>query len=228
KHSRTGLHRHERRELDESDSERIDEDIQHRPPPDKYDHTIKAYALAVTAEGAALHSDQQINQRHQLAERDHHASDEHNERQRPRSRRVKKYYSTHDGIAIGRTERGRSEHRQNVCGDVTDRGSDDERPGVLYRVITARHELRAAARAVAQLRRVRRTRQQAAHLAGNQSRFGGGQWNGAHSSTLNQNPKSEARNSKQMRVEGRVSSVVLLPRHSSLISPDTRPSTPLP
>src|SRR5262249_60781137 len=156
KHSRTGLHRHERRELDESDSERSDDDIQHRPPPDKYAHAIKPYALAMTAEGAALHSDQQINQRHQLAERDHHASDEHNERQRPRSRRVKKYYSTHDGIAIGGAERGRIEHRQNVGWDVADRGSDDERPGGLYRGRTARHELRATARAVARLRRVRR------------------------------------------------------------------------
>src|SRR4030095_8665098 len=106
--------------------------------------------------------------------------DEHNKRQWPRSRRVKKYYPAHDGVGIGGTERGRIEHRQHVCRDVADRRGDDECPGVLYRMTSPPHELPAAAGTLARLGRTRRPRKQAAEFAGNESRLRSGKWHSAH------------------------------------------------
>src|SRR5574337_264053 len=82
-HSRTWLHRHQRLQLHEGDGERVDEHVQHRPAADKLDHSIQPCPLAAAPERAALHRDQEIAERDQLPERDHHARDQHDERERP-------------------------------------------------------------------------------------------------------------------------------------------------
>src|SRR6188768_3846004 len=72
---RTGLDKHQRLELYQGNGECVDENIQHRPAPDELDHSIQPGALTAAAARAALHRDQEIGQRHQLAERDYHAGD---------------------------------------------------------------------------------------------------------------------------------------------------------
>ena len=62
-------------------------------------------------------------------------------------------------------------------------------------MVAAPHELRAAARAVARLGRIRRPRQQGAHLAGNESCLRGGEWDSAHCIATIQS-KSEIRSTK--------------------------------
>src|SRR5713101_2740356 len=78
-----GFHRHERLELDEGDRERVDEDIEHRPPPDDPDQAIQPRAVAIARDRPALHGDQKVRQRDELAQRDHDAGDQHDQRQRP-------------------------------------------------------------------------------------------------------------------------------------------------
>jgi hypothetical protein len=82
-HPRTGLHRHQRLELHEGDGERVNEYVQHRPTADELDHAIEPGPLVVALDRAALHRDQEIGERDQLPERDHHTRDQHDERQRP-------------------------------------------------------------------------------------------------------------------------------------------------
>src|SRR5499433_430378 len=119
-HARAGLHGHERLQLHERDGKRVDEDVEHRPTPDDLHQTIEAGAVAVAPRHAALDRDEEIGEGHQLAERDHHARHQHGEGQRPRPRGVEEHHAAHDGVGIGRAQRGSGEHGQHVGGDVAD------------------------------------------------------------------------------------------------------------
>src|SRR5215472_1408527 len=81
----TGLHRHQRLQLHERDDERIDEYVEHRPAADELDYTIHACAVVPVPDLATLYLDQQVRQCDELAEGDHNARDEHDERERPRA-----------------------------------------------------------------------------------------------------------------------------------------------
>ena len=48
-HSRPGRHRHQRLELHQGDGEGVDEDVEHRPAADEFDHPIKPRAARVSA-----------------------------------------------------------------------------------------------------------------------------------------------------------------------------------
>ncbi len=112
---------------------RVDEHVEHRPSADELHHAIESRALVAARDRAALHGDQEIDERHELPERDHHARDQHDQRERPRSRRVEKRHSAQDRVALGGSQRGRVQHRQHVGRDVADGRGDDERPGRLDR-----------------------------------------------------------------------------------------------
>src|SRR6185295_11071833 len=68
--------RREGGKLHERDGERRNEDVEHRPAADEFDDAVELRALPVVGDGAALDGDQQIGERYELAERDHHARDE--------------------------------------------------------------------------------------------------------------------------------------------------------
>src|SRR3984885_5297598 len=68
-HSESGRHRHQRVELHERDGEGIDKHIEHRPPTNERDHSIQPGPLAIALDRTPLHTDQQVSQRDQLAER---------------------------------------------------------------------------------------------------------------------------------------------------------------
>src|SRR5215831_4512760 len=72
-HSRPGLHRHQRLELHERDDEGVDEDVEHRPAPDELHHLVDAGAVVAVPGRAALHGDQQVSERGDLPQRNHHA-----------------------------------------------------------------------------------------------------------------------------------------------------------
>src|SRR5499433_265451 len=163
-HTRAGLHGHERLQLHEGHGERIDEHVEHRPAPDDLDQPVQPGPVAVASRNPALDRDEEIGEGHQLAERDHHARHQHGEGQRPRSGGVEEHHAAHDGVGIGRAQRGGGEHRQHVGGDVADGCRDHERPRALDGLVTAPRQLRAAARAVAQLRLARRSGQESAGL----------------------------------------------------------------
>src|SRR5262245_3867479 len=181
-HPQAGLHRHQGLELYEGDGERVDEHVQHRPAADELDHAIQPGAVAGSAERAALHRDQQVDERNQLAERHHHARHQHDEGEGPRSRGVEEHHSTHDGVGVGGPERVRGEDGQGVRGDVADRRGHHERPRVLDRVVAAPCELCAAAGAVPRLGQASGSREQAARLAGNEARPRAGEDSGRHRS----------------------------------------------
>src|SRR5215472_5272208 len=163
-HARAGLHGHERLQLHEGHGERIDEHVEHRPAPDDLDQPIQPGPVAVASGNPALDRDEEIGEGHQLAERDHHARHQHGEGQRPRSGGVEEHHAAHDGVGIGRAQRGGGEHGQHVGGDVADGCRDHERPRALDGLVTAPRQLRAAARAVAQLCLARRSGQESAGL----------------------------------------------------------------
>ena len=127
-HARRRRHRHQRLQLHQRDGERGDEHVEHRPAADEFHDAIESRALVVVGDRAALDGDQQVGERRQLAERDHHARDQHDQRQRPRSRRIEKRHAAQDRVALGGPERGRVQHRQRVRRDVADRRGDDRAP----------------------------------------------------------------------------------------------------
>src|SRR5258705_10089475 len=142
------LHRHERLELDEGHRERVDEDIEHRPPPDDLDQAIQPRAVVVALDRPALHGDQQIGQRHELPKRDHDTGHEHDEGEGPRARRVEENRAAHDGVGVGGHHGGRPQHGQDIGRDIADGRPDEERPRALHGIAAAPRELGAAARAV--------------------------------------------------------------------------------
>src|SRR5215470_7657516 len=168
-HTRAGLHGHERLQLHESHGEGIDEHVEHRPAPDDLDQAIESGPVAVASRHAALNRDEEIGEGHQLAERNHHARHQHGEGERPRSRRVQEHHAAHDGVGIGRAQRGGGEHGQHVGGDVADGCRDHERPRALDGFMTARRQLGSAAWTMAQVRLARRSGQKPAGLARDQS-----------------------------------------------------------
>src|SRR5262245_20184837 len=182
-HPRSGRHRHQRVQLHEGDGEGVDEHVEHRPASDELDQTIETSALPITRDRAALYRDQEIGQRDQLAEGDHNAGHQHNERKRPGAGGVEEHHPAHDGVGIDGPEGGGGEHGQDVGRDVANGGGDDERPRVLNGVVPARCELRAAARTVRRLGQGGRLRQQAARLAGDQSRLRGSEGSFDHCSS---------------------------------------------
>src|SRR5215813_10935976 len=152
-HTRTGLHGHERLQLHEGHSERIDEHVEHRPAPDDLDQPVQPGPVAVASRNPALDRDEEIGEGHQLAERDHHARHQHREGQRPRSGGVEEHHAAHDGVRIGRAQGSGGEHGQHVGRDVTNGRRNHERPRALYGLMTPPRQLGAAARAMAQLGR---------------------------------------------------------------------------
>src|SRR5215831_4312905 len=163
-HARTGLHGHERLQLHERHGEGVDEHVEHRPAPDHLDQPIQPGAVAVASRDAPLHRDEEIGEGHQLAEGDHHARHQHGEGQWPRSRGVEEHHAAHDGVGVGRAQRGGGEHGQHVGGDVADGRGDHERPRALDGLMTAPRQLGAAAWTMAQLRLARRSGQESAGL----------------------------------------------------------------
>src|SRR5215468_462731 len=97
-HARTGLHGHERLQLYERHGEGIDEHIQHRPATNDLDEAIEPRAIPVACRDAALDRDEEIREGHQLADGNHHARDEHRQRERPRPRGVEEHHAAHDGV----------------------------------------------------------------------------------------------------------------------------------
>src|SRR5215813_12529487 len=183
-HAWTGLHGHEQLQLHEGDGEGIDEHVEHRPAPDHLDQPIQPGPVAVASWDATLHRDEQIGEGHQLAERNHHARHQHREGQRPRARGVEKHHAAHDGVGIGRSERGGAEHGQHVGRDVADSRGDHERPRALDGLTTAPRQLRAATRAMAQLGLARRAGEEPAGLTGDETGLGSGRDRHARASGL--------------------------------------------
>src|SRR5215831_5582825 len=183
-HARAGLHGHERLQLHERHGEGVDEDVEHRPAPDHLDQPIQPGAVAVAPRHAALDRDEEIGEGHQLAERNHHARHQHGEGQWPRSRGVEEHHAAHDGVGVGRAQRGGGEHGQNVGGDVADGRGDHERPRALDGLMTAPRQLGAAPWAVAQLRLARRSGQEPAGLARNKPGLSSGSDRHARASGL--------------------------------------------
>src|SRR5213594_3943119 len=126
------LHRHERLELYEGHRKRVDEHIEHGPPPYDLDQTIQPGAIVVALDRPALHGDQQIGERHQLPERDHDAGHEHDEGEGPRARRVEEDRAAHDGVGVGRHHGGGPQHGQDIGRDVANGRPDEERPRALH------------------------------------------------------------------------------------------------
>src|SRR3989442_9708519 len=59
-HPQAGLHRHQRLELHQSDDERIDEDVQHRPSAYELDQLVDPGAVIAVLERTTLHRHQQV------------------------------------------------------------------------------------------------------------------------------------------------------------------------
>src|SRR5215831_2762667 len=172
--ARAGLHGHERLQLHKRHGEGIDEHVEHRPAPDDLDQAIQAGAVAVAPRHAALDRDEQVREGHQLTERDHDARHQHGEGKWPRARGVEEHHATHDGVGIGRAQRGGGEHGQHVGRDVADSRGDHERPRALDGLTTAPRQLRAATRAMAQLGLARRAGEEPAGLTGDETGLGSG------------------------------------------------------
>src|SRR6266568_4062535 len=204
-----GLHRHQRLELHEGDDERIDEYIEHRPPAYELDQLVDPGTVMAVLDRATLHRHQQVAERSQFAQRDHHARDKHDEGQRPRARRVQENHPAHDGVRLGRPQRGGAQHRQDVRRYVADRRGDHQRPRVLDRVPAAPHEHRAAARAIPRVRTIGRPRQQPAGRAGDQPGASSAQHSRAHRRTP---PKAGA----QFAPWGGPAALMALPRGRTL------------
>src|SRR5262245_5127335 len=167
------LHRHQGLELHERDRERGDEHVEHRPAADELDEPVETDAVTEVPERAALHRDQQVGQSDQLAEWDHYARHQHDEREVPRSRAVEQEHAAHDRVLLGRAERGRDEDGEGVRRDVADGGGDYEGPRVLDRVMVPHLELGAAAGTVPRLSWLGEPREQPADLARDQPGLGG-------------------------------------------------------
>ena len=95
-------------------------------------------------------------ERHDLADRDHDARHEHDQRERPRPARVQVDDAGHDRVATGRHERRRREHRKQIRRHIQHRRRDEQRPRALDRVLAPEVELLAATRAMP--RRLRASR----------------------------------------------------------------------
>src|SRR5262249_37613939 len=163
-HTRAGLHGHERLQLHERHGERIDEHVEHRPASDDLDQAIEPGPVAVASRDPALDCDEEVGEGHQLPKGNHHARYEHGEGERPRARGVEEHHAAHDGVGVGRAQRGGGEHGQHVGGDVADGRGDHERPRALDGLMPAPRQLGAAAWTMAQLRLARRPGQESAGL----------------------------------------------------------------
>ena len=113
------------------------------------------------AQRAALHRDQEIGERDELAERHMMLAISTISASGQEPEVVEEHDAAHDGVGSAEPSVVRGEHRQHVGGDVADRRRDDQRPGVLDGVVAAPRELPAAARAVARLAGLGRPREQA-------------------------------------------------------------------
>src|SRR5580704_5604413 len=89
-HSGSRRYRHQGLQLHERNRKSVDKHIEHRPSTDKHNESIEPRPLTITLYRTSLHADQQVCKRHQFAERNHHACDQHDQSQRPRSRRASK------------------------------------------------------------------------------------------------------------------------------------------
>src|ERR1019366_7809344 len=174
-HTLARRHRHQRLQLHQGHGEGVDEHIEHRPSADDYDQPIEPCALTAALDRTLLYADQQIGERHQLAQGNHDARDQHQERERPRSRGVEKRHAAQDGVTLGARGCGRVEHRQHVGRNVADGRGDEQRPGGPDRAMAADLELLATAAAEARLAGAGRVRQQVAGLAGHEAGASSGQ-----------------------------------------------------
>jgi hypothetical protein len=163
---RTSLDSGQPAQLHQCDEEGDDVDVEHRPAAHQFHQTVEPRSLHGLPGRTHLHGYQQEHQGDDLKHRNQDAGDEHDHRQRPRTRGPQENHAAHDRVCFVAQQCVDVRHGEHVGRNVQDHRGKQACPCARNAIRFAQVQAGAATRTVSGVCAAPRLRNQLAGMAG--------------------------------------------------------------